>query len=289
MRLTLLAIGFLGIQLMAAAQASDSSRWGSIHVAGGSYFVKDATLFRNDIAALVPILGLDDRNLMEYRFTDETFATGLGVFEIAVGYHPFGDTERRGPEVRAGISYAGTQNLRAGLDRTTRAPYDTLTSSQTGDQTFVDSVFSDRIRVQHTAQRVGLNAAIIWRSSGRWSVYGGVGVAGGPVLNARTEVWQDGNRDVAEREDNTEDVDLIAPWDLPLPNTSEVYRNATGWWFSMYVPFGIDLQLARKKTFLSRVHLLMEVRPQLAHQGTPELGARTSIGQQTLSGLRLEL
>ncbi|HOZ41458.1 MAG TPA: hypothetical protein PLL25_11675 [Flavobacteriales bacterium] len=289
MRLTFLVIGFLGFQLMAVAQASDSTRWGSIHVAGGSYFVKDATLFRNDIAALVPILGLDDRNLMEYRFTDETFATGLGVFEIAVGYHPFGDTERRGPEVRAGISYAGTQNLRAGLDRTTRAPYDTLTSSQTGDQTFVDSVFSDRIRVQHTAQRVGLNAAIIWRSSGRWSVYGGVGVAGGPVLNARTEVWQDGNRDVAEREESTDDVDLIAPWDLPLPNTSEVYRNATGWWFSMYVPFGIDLQLARKKTFLSRVHFLIEVRPQLAHQGTPELGTRTSIGQQTLSGLRLEL
>jgi opacity protein-like surface antigen len=289
MRLTFLVIGFLGFQLMAVAQASDSTRWGSIHVAGGSYFVKDATLFRNDIAALVPILGLDDRNLMEYRFTDETFATGLGVFEIAVGYHPFGDTERRGPEVRAGISYAGTQNLRAGLDRTTRAPYDTLTSSQTGDQTFVDSVFSDRIRVQHTAQRVGLNAAIIWRSSGRWSVYGGVGVAGGPVLNARTEVWQDGNRDVAEREESTDDVDLIAPWDLPLPNTSEVYRNATGWWFSMYVPFGIDLQLARKKTFLSRVHFFIEVRPQLAHQGTPELGTRTSIGQQTLSGLRLEL
>ena len=289
MRLTFLVIGFLGFQLMAVAQASDSTRWGSIHVAGGSYFVKDATLFRNDIAALVPILGLDDRNLMEYRFTDETFATGLGVFEIAVGYHPFGDTERRGPEVRAGISYAGTQNLRAALDRTTRSPYDTLTSSQTGDQTFVDSVFSDRIRVQHTAQRVGLNAAIIWRSSGRWSVYGGVGVAGGPVLNARTEVWQDGNRDVAEREESTDDVDLIAPWDLPLPNTSEVYRNATGWWFSMYVPFGIDLQLARKKTFLSRVHFLIEVRPQLAHQGTPELGTRTSIGQQTLSGLRLEL
>ena len=57
----------------------------------------------------------------------------------------------------------------------------------------------------------------------------------------------------------------------------------------MYVPFGFDLQLARKKTFLSRVHFLIEVRPQLAHQGTPELGTRTSIGQQTLSGLRLEL
>lgn len=250
--------------------------------------VTDAPLFSNDMGVLAPGSRLLDRDLSGHKFTNDRYESGTGSFEASIGLHPFKGSGARGPELRLGVIHAGLVNQSAVLQRTTRQPYDTLTSSQTGEQTFVDSVHRDQVLLDHSAERFGVNASLIWRTQGRWSLYGGVGLAGGPVLNARTQVRARVKGGVEPNEPT--EGDAYYGFDGFWGNDDvETFRNGTGWWVSTYLPLGLDFQLARTGTFFSRLHVYYELRPQMVFQGSPELGSSTAFGVQTLFGLRLKI
>ncbi len=246
----------------------------------------DAPLFSNDIRLLAPGSRLLDRDLSDHKFTNDRYEVGTGSFEASIGLRPFRRADKMGPELRVGVIYAGLVDQSAALRRTTRMSYDTLTSSQTGVQTFVDSVFRDNIRLRHSAERIGVSASLIWRTQGRWSLYGGVGVAGGPTLNARSEVRSDETRSTEIRDFTQGEV---YGSDFNASDDVELFRNGNGWWLATYLPIGLDFQLARTGTFFSRLHLFYEIRPQMVFQGSPELGSNSAFGMQTVFGLRLRL
>lgn len=285
-RIAPLLFGLVQVANGLLAQAPDSSRWGSVHVAGGAFMVGDQLLFRGDLDKVAPGSALLGQDLGGHTFSDDRYYSGTGSFEMSIGLHPCMQQGRRGPELRLGFIYAGQVSQNALLRHTVQAAYDTLTSSQTGQQVFLDSVYQSDYRILRSGERFGLNASIIWRTNGRWSLFGGAGLAGGPTMNMRTRIrhqvmhWVDGP-DVGydnyptnwrENEDN-----------------EELFRNGTGWWSSFYVPIGLDFQLARRNSFWNRLHLYYEVRPQLMVQGSPELGTYTDLGVQTLFGARLKL
>lgn len=282
----LLALWAIGSTVYAQAPGT-SSTWGSVYVSGGSFVVADAPLFRNDMRLLAPGSSLLEQDLSGYKFTNDRYEVGTGCFEATIGLQPFKREVGSGPELRLGVSYAGLVNQRAALRRTTRLPYDTLTSSQTGQQSFVDSVYRDNIRLDHHAERIGVNASLTWRTHGRWSVYGGFGIAGGPVLNARTELRRNATSGVEPR--SSSDNDGYFGYYSYAADDVETFRNGAGWWVSTYLPLGLDLQIARSGTFFSRLHLFYEVRPQMVFHGSAELGSTTSFGAQSLFGLRLKL
>jgi len=237
---------------------------------------------------LAPGSTILNRELGQHRFSNETFEIGSGAVEFALSIHPFKRPNAPGPELRVGLCYAGTMNRSATLQRTIREPYDTLTSSQTGEQFLVDSVFRDRIWLDHSAERMGVSASLIWRTRGRWSLYGGVGFAGGPLLNARTEVrWTVSNTVEPHRDTADEEPYFGFNGEDGTDEVLEAYRNGNGWWLATNLPIGLDFQLARRGLFFSRLHLFNEVRPQMVVQGTRESGTSSSFGAQSVFGLRL--
>ncbi len=281
-------IGLFLATSVATAQAPDSSRWGSVYVAGGAYLDAGQPLFRGDLDKLTPGSVLLAQELADHNFSNDRYYAGSGSFEISVGLHPCKRADRQGPELRLGVIYGGEVSQSAFLQRTTRTPYDTLTSSQTGEQVFVDSVHQSNYWIHRSAERFGLNLSMIWRTDARWSFFGGAGLAGGPAMNAGTSVTHDTYEGIDGPGSNYENGHY-SHGGYGNQDGLEVFRNGTGWWLSMYTPIGLDFQIARRNAFWNRLHLYYEVRPQLIVQGSPELGSYTDFGIQSLFGARLKL
>ena len=272
----------------AQAQAPDTnSCLGSVYIGGGAFFAGAQPLYQQDLTLIAPGSTLLAAGFSDHDYSDAGYQDATSLFEAGIGFHPFRKASGLGPELRVGFLYGGRSNLSAYLRRTTRTPYDTLTSSQTGEVFYTDSVHSSAYLVDYSAERFGLNTSLIWRTKGRWSIYGGVGAAGGLLMNARTDIYHSIYNSVDGMAGN-------------LPNEgnytgysgnggTESFRNGTGWWLSLYTPIGVDFQIAKRSVFWSRAHLFYELRPQLLFQGTPELGTVTNFGVQSVFGLRFTL
>ncbi len=284
----MLCIGLCLVTAAAIAQAPDSSRWGSVYVAGGAYLVADQPLFRGDLDKLTPGSTLLGQDLDDHTFTNDHYYTGTGSFEISLGLQPWKHQDREGPELRLGVTYGGGISQSAFLQRTVRTPYDTLTSSQTGEQVFVDSVHESKYWIHRTSERFGMNASMIWRTRARWSFFGGGGFAGGLSMNARTTVQHDVVEGIDGPGSNYESGHYSYGYSGNATN-EELFRNGTGWWLALYTPIGLDFQLARRSTFWNRLHLYYELRPQIIVQNAPELSTYTDFGIQSLFGVRLKL
>lgn len=280
----LLAAGLASAHVL--AQAPDSSNWGAVYISGGGFYAGTSALYEQDIALITPGSTLLAGGLADHDYSDNTYENAAGMFDAGIGIHPFRKADRLGPELRIGFLYGGRSSVGGYFQRTTRTPFDTLTSSQTGEVFYVDSVHRSTYAVDYSAERFGLNASMIWRTKGRWSVYGGVGLAGGLLMNARTDV----HRSIYDNVDGPAYSQGDGFYSSPFANGgAESYRNGTGWWVSVNTPVGLDFQIARHSPFWSRTHLFFELRPQLVFQGTPELGTGTSFGLQTVFGVRFTL
>lgn len=273
--------------LVMAQDATPVRRSGSVHLGGGGFVSVDPFFGRADMARFAPGSELLSRDLSDHTFGKENWISGEGSFDMGISFFPCATTERQGPELRIGVLYGSGPSLGGTLSRTTRTPYDTLTSSQTGVRTVIDSVNQSEYRMRYSAERFGSNASLVWRRAGRWSLYGGAGVMGGVLMNARTTV-------IHEVEAYT-DGGYSHPWsggDHEFDDTleeHETFRNATGWWFGAYVPLGLDWRVATVSPFWSRVHFCYELRPQIIVQNIPELTNATGVGMQALFLARVEL
>lgn len=286
-RIASLVLGLFVATTATMAQA-DSSRWGSVYVAGGAYLVAGQPLFRGDLDKLAAGSVLLSQDLSDHTFSNDRYYSATGSFEVSLGLYPCERQGRQGPELRLGVIYAGGVSQSAFLQRTIRTPYDTLTSSQTGEQVFVDSVHQSNYWIRRSAERFGLNASLIWRTDARWSFFGGVGLAGGLAMNAGTSVTHDTYEGI-DGPGSSYENGHYSNGGYGNRDNLEVFRNGTGWWLSMYTPIGLDFQIARRNAFWNRLHLYYEVRPQLIMQGSPELGTYTDFGMQSLFGARLKL
>ncbi len=267
------------------AQAPDSSRWGSVYISGGAFYAGEQTLYRQDVALITSGSTLLAGGLADHDYDGDAYEEGSGLFEAGIGLYPFRKQGQAGPELRVGFLYGGRSTIEGVFFRSTTTPYDTLVSSGTGQVYYIDSVHRSTYGVRYSAERFGLSTSLTWRTKGRrWSVYGGVGLGGGVLLNARTEVSHS-TQDLIEggyfaQQDGRGRYGTYA---------SETFRNGTGWWCGLWTPVGLDFRIARRGDFWSRMHLYYELRPQLLFQGTPELGTHTGFGLQSVFGARFEL
>lgn len=277
--------GWVG--LVTAQDATPVRRWGSVHIGGGGFVSVDPFFGRGDMGRFAFGSELLGRDLSDHTFTGERWVSGEGSFDLGISFFPCTKSGRNGPELRIGVIYGSGPSLGGTLSRTTHTPYDTLTSSQTGEQTVIDSVNSSEYRMRYSAERLGVNGSLVWRRPGRWSLYGGAGLMGGVLMNAHSTIthevdaYTDGGSSYPRRGGDHEFDDV--------PEERESFSNGTGWWLGAYVPLGLDWRAATVSAFWSRVHFCYELRPQLIVQNIPELPSATGVGMQALFLARVEL
>lgn len=188
--------------------------------------------------------------------------------------------------LRIGLTHINQNNaLSTGGSYTESFRIDTLTSSQTGDQIFVDSFSTHSYNANYSQEQFRLDASVLFRYNAdkRWSFYGGIGANFGLSYNARTTVHQ-----------------IVSPYDngfglfndiflgSSTNHEKEVFENKGGFGMSLYAPLGIDFQVGKKREFWKPIHLYAELRPGVNINQIAGLGTSFSAGNFSNLGLRFQ-
>lgn len=284
-----LAMGMAGASLHAQTdpdgQPQEHPFWNSAYVMAGASWVDRMDFSLADMRTLANGSRLLEADLEGYAWARSwEDMVPMQAFSAVVGFQPFRKGAGPGPELRLGVQYAGGRVGGLRYDREVHVPYDTLVSAVTGAQYIVDSVAWSRYSMDHRAERIGVDASLIFRTAGRsrWSLHGGVGLGFGAMVNARTSVEHAlgsrvGHPDTSWREDDRDTVVV------------EDHRNAGASWFAAAANFGLGFRLARKGDFLRRMDLFGEFRPQMLVTVGDALGGTVRFGGQWMFGLRVRL
>jgi hypothetical protein len=245
---------------------------------------------------LAPQSELLSSNLLDFSQSGGRVFNGGAALSVMLGFK-FSDKERTSyranPLLRLGFSYSSGSYLSNNTFNEFRFPYDTLTSNQTGEQVYVDSVISRSSGANYRSDQIRFNGSLIFRTNpeARWSLYSGIGITAGVSLNATTDIYYTTN--LGTETVNSNDNGYGNGYGYGYENNSssetisESYRNNTNFGFSAYVPFGIDFRLGKKREFWKRLHLFYEIKPEISVVSIPELYTITSARLQQGVGIRV--
>ncbi|WP_139230291.1 hypothetical protein [Lishizhenia tianjinensis] len=185
---------------------------------------------------------------------------GNNTFKLGVGLQ-FRDREKSGfrkhMELRVGLAYSNSLGYYSSSGNSTKHPYDTLVSQQTGQEYYIDSIYSEYTTVHHNFDMLSIDASLIFRtnSEARWSLYGGLGASFGSSLFSKTYLRSGSNGyTIGAQSGNSHS------WSTNN-SESETYTNGSNTSLTAYVPIGVDFRIANNNAFFNKMHLYTEITP----------------------------
>ncbi|HLV43179.1 MAG TPA: hypothetical protein VKY37_12935 [Brumimicrobium sp.] len=262
-----------------------------VQVYGGMLFKNDINGTLSDFRSLAPQSYLLNKDFSNFSQEERKGSSGDMGSSIMIGIQ-FRDknnsTYRANPFLRLGFNYSAGSTIAGSMRSSSITPYDTLTSSQTGNAIYVDSTESNSYGMFYSSDQLRFDGSLIFRTNpdARWSVYAGVGVTVGISLNASARIHYTKRRDVNMHgygAGNPSGSHYISPTEFKY----EELRNKTNFSLSTYVPLGIDFRLSNRNKFWSRIHLFYEVKPAVNFVSIPELYTVTNTSFQHGLGVRV--
>jgi hypothetical protein len=189
--------------------------------------------------------------------------------------------------LRLGLMHTNQRNaLTIGGSYTETFRIDTLTSSQTGEQIFVDSFSTHSYNANYSQEQLRLDASLLFRyhADKRWSFYGGIGANFGLSYNAQTNVHQ-----YVSPYGGGYGYGLFNDMVYNGTHTQETFENKGGFGFGVYAPLGVDFQVGKKRDFWMPIHLFMELRPGFNVNQIAGLGTSFTAGNFSNVGLRFQI
>lgn len=204
-------------------------------------------------------------------FTNQSFSALLGL----------SFKSKPNPLLRIGVNYSHKTNFIGSAYRDEVYAYDTLTSSQTGEQYYLDSTISKSVYMDQSAEQLALDASLLFRTDpeARWSLQGGVGLMLGFSFNSSTRL--------SYNEYTT----------VPYGNSTQTgsngsqfehFRNENYLSTALYLPFGVDFRIGKKRAFWNRIHLFYELRPTLSIAAIPEWNSLTQFNLKQGIGVKIK-
>lgn len=209
-------------------------------------------------------------------------------FMLGFDFNKSGDESKSlTPQLRIGLTYTNGISLYNSYYKDERFPYDTLTSSRTGNQTYVDSVSYEGYDMNYHSDNIMLDVSLVFRTNpeARWSFYGGVGVMGGVSVNSTTTIYH--YEDAYIEQSGNGNYYGGGYYNDEYSNQLETVRNENSFLISGYVPMGVDFRLGKRGELWKRTHLFFEIRPSLNINNIPELGTLTQGSVHHGFGIRI--
>lgn len=194
-------------------------------------------------------------------------------------YVGFRKESRFNPVIRGGITYKRLNSQVFGRYQQWSGPYDTLVSSQTGQQYYVDTVRMRSVSAFWGADVLALDGSFILQTdlTRRWSFYGGMGLQAGIMFNQELQLT---------RMEMFSETNMTYEMEVELEQRN--YRMNTGFSSTVYLPLGIDFRIGKKRPLWQQVHLVYELRPSLSFQTMSSVSV-VSPGITQHFGLRITL
>jgi hypothetical protein len=186
------------------------------------------------------------------------------------------------PLWRIGISHICLGDISKGFSKSTIVPYDTLTSSQTGQQYFLDSTYSENYNTRYSAQQLRLETSLIYRTdpSKRWSVYTGLGASFGISYNAQTVIEYTSYN-------NASTMNEYYTTTEQGKNIVEYFQNKMNFSTAIFIPMGVDFRMGKNREFWKRLHLYYEMKPSITYTAIPELKRITTVNLINSFGIKV--
>jgi hypothetical protein len=261
-----------------------------IYIQTGFFSERNTIGTLTDFKLLAPQSVLLNSDFTGYSSSNGFNLTSNTMFSVMLGIQ-FSDkqktTYKKNPLLRLGVSYFSGTTLTGSLYKEDRKTYDTLTSTQTGQTVYVDSVTTKSSGMNYSSEQLRFDGSLIFRTNpeARWSLFTGIGITAGLSINANTEIYY-------SKSDRTETR-------FPSGNSSssyssyggdwktEKFRNKNNFGLSTYIPMGIDFRIGKKREFWKQTHLFYELRPGINITSIPELRTVTNASVQHGLGLKV--
>lgn len=262
-----------------------------VSIQGGSFSVPSTKAGLADFKMLFPESDLLNSDMTGFSQSGSFNIMNNSLFSVLIGLQ-FSNKQKTqyktNPVFRLGISYFSGSMLHGGLFKTDNKPYDTLTSSQTGQVIYIDSVNNQHYSMNYISEQLRLDGSLIFRTNplARWSFYAGIGLAAGVSVNAHTEVYYSKYSHTRNRYPNGY-TSYAHFYSSSYTSKTETFRNKTNFVASTYIPMGVDFRIGKKGDLWKRVHLYYELRPSLNVLSIPELRTITDTSLHHALGLRI--
>jgi hypothetical protein len=198
------------------------------------------------------------------------------------------------PILRLGISSGYSTSISNSYLLQTSGRYDTITFSQNETTLFVDSTLLEFNSMNYSAHQIKLNASLNFttKPAKRWSVFGGIGLAAGISVDAKTDIYRsiDRNIDIASGQQINSpylyNTNMSNGYYTGVDRKNESFKNKTNTTLSAFLPIGVDFRLGTLRDFYKKIHLFYEFRPTVNYTIVPELRTFCNISLQHSLGIR---
>lgn len=197
------------------------------------------------------------------------------LFLLGFGFKP----KRKGPTYRIGFGGGMSTYMLADFSTTRYSRYDTLTSSRTGQQTYIDSAIYEKYQFEYNARMLTLDISAVWLTSNvnKMKFFAGLGGSYGGAYATTTLRYR--KYSYINSFPRSSYSDII--------NTTETYDQKNQKIYTVYCPFGLDYNLSKTSNLWSKFHIFLESRAQVYYQKIPELGEFINARLQIGLGLRV--
>lgn len=243
-----------------------------------------SAILKGDLSGYTNSFGMGYMNTFGTDFSSQTsFSGGLGIQFL----NDKDNTLRSNPTLRLGFSYRNGEVIYGTLFKETTTVIDTLTSSQTGAELYLDSTHSETISMGVNREVLMLDASVIFEShpGSRWTLFGGAGIAAGYAFNATTDIFYNNYDNVQTTVNGS--PSFVDPIFDNADFKSETFRNNDSFVGEIYLPLGLDFTVGKEREFWKKIHLFYEMRPGMQFATIPNL--RSVVRTQIHQGVGLKL
>ena len=279
-----LGLAILGVVIFSNSNAQEKTprvRISEFHLQTGFQYYPAETTSLEDFRKLAPNSILLKEDLPSYNSFG--YYNGRGNFSSV----QLGLTFKNHPNalLRVGLSNMGVSGLQNSYSKQEYFPYDTLTSSLTGEQTFIDSVSSQSYFMNHSSRQIRLDAALIFRTdaSARWSLFAGIGASLGVNYNATTYISYYTNNYINNQNGNS----YYNGYSNNGSEKTETFTTKNYLTTTAYIPMGVDFRIGKNQAFWKRLHLYYEIKPSISMTQIPALRTITTVNMTQALGLKV--
>lgn len=176
------------------------------------------------------------------------------------------------PQVRIGISYANQTLLSNSFSKSEYFRVDTLTSNNSGQVFFVDSVKTDYHSMEYYREQLYVDAAFLVSSNPNnlLKFYGGLGISLGLTFNSTTFLYNNRGSYL--------DASVSLGNNYYYPDrgeySEEIFLNKESFTALISLPIGLESKLSRRENNWAKCRVFFEGRPSLSYVSIPELASR---------------
>lgn len=246
----------------------------------------------HDFSLLAPNSALLKQNFSGFSQDRGMAMNGNSTCSILMGMHFYDKNEKQKPSplLRVGLTYFSGNSLNGNLYRQDRSRFDTLTSSQTGETLYVDSVYQKNCSMNYNYEQLHLDVSLLFKTNpeARWSLFAGIGCNAGMSFQSHTDIYyNDFAWTETSMQTSTAQFQHVTQHNGINNGQYESFANASNFGGSIFVPLGVDFRIGKKSEFWKRLHLLYEVRLGMHYISIPELGSSINAGALHSIGVRV--